>query len=236
MMRRPSACSAARMSWNSTRPVSARCRSPRARFGLDGLEHEVGRVDLAVRVRVGDADDLALVLEDEHVIDAVACAEIAVLLLPDLEQPVDLGRLQLRQRQVVARAVADDARHARRGPVAVDARGRREHLRRERPHARDDRCRRRRCRYTAGCARRSPARCPGTDSSPPRTAARQPQPLPTSCPIHGRSCRCAATITHSSRSGCQRSSQTGIGRSTAKAAGGSLEHGGDCRPQLATTH
>src|SRR5918911_1053188 len=47
-----------------------------ARLGLDGLEYEVGRVNLAVRVRVRDADDFALILEDEDVVDPVAAAEI----------------------------------------------------------------------------------------------------------------------------------------------------------------
>ena len=106
------------------------------RLGLDRLEHEVRRVDLTVRVRVRDADHFALVLEDEHVIDAVASAELPVLLLPDCEQPVDLRGLQLGEREVVPRAVADDAREAGGRPVAVDPGGRRELLRRARPDAR----------------------------------------------------------------------------------------------------
>src|SRR5262249_20818966 len=45
------------------------------RLGLDGLEDEVGRIDLAMRVRVGDPDDFALVLEDQDVVDLFARAE-----------------------------------------------------------------------------------------------------------------------------------------------------------------
>ena len=37
----------------------------RLRLGLelDGLEHEVGRVDLTVRMRIAHTDDFALILE-----------------------------------------------------------------------------------------------------------------------------------------------------------------------------
>ena len=57
----------------------ARCRRA-SRFGLDVLEHEVRRVDLAMRMRVGDADHLALVLEDQDVVDSGEPAQIDVLL------------------------------------------------------------------------------------------------------------------------------------------------------------
>src|SRR5947209_6286612 len=56
-----------------------------AGFGLDGLEDKVGGVNLAVRMRVRDADDFALVLKDENVIDFGAAAEVNILLLPNCE-------------------------------------------------------------------------------------------------------------------------------------------------------
>ena len=42
-----------------------------ARLGLDGFENEVGGVNLAVRVRVGDADGFAFVFKNQHVVDLV---------------------------------------------------------------------------------------------------------------------------------------------------------------------
>ena len=63
-------CSARMMSSNSPRPVSAEVARRRRQLGLHRLPDEAGRVDLPVRVRVRHADDLALVLEAEHVFDA----------------------------------------------------------------------------------------------------------------------------------------------------------------------
>src|SRR5262245_18311290 len=95
-----------------------------SRLGLDGLEDEVGRVDLAMRVRVGDADDLAFVFEDQYVVDLFARAEFDVLPLPDAHQVDYLFGFEFCEGQVVARAVADDAGYAGGGPVAVNARRR----------------------------------------------------------------------------------------------------------------
>src|SRR5204863_276377 len=81
----------------------------RFRLELDGPEHEVRRVDLAVRMRVTDADDLALVLEHEHVPYLVARAELAVLRLQHLQQTEDLRLAELGERDVVPRRDADDA-------------------------------------------------------------------------------------------------------------------------------
>src|SRR5690242_15875530 len=96
-----------------------------AGFCLDGLEDKVGRVNLAVRVRVRDADDFALVLENENVINVWAAAEINVLFLPHRKQGFDFRRRKLRERQVVFGAVTDDACDAARGAALIDARGRR---------------------------------------------------------------------------------------------------------------
>src|SRR5262245_3182343 len=52
-----------------------------SRLGLDSLEDEVGRVDLAMRMRVGDADDLALVLEDQCMIDLLELPEVKIVTL-----------------------------------------------------------------------------------------------------------------------------------------------------------
>src|SRR5262249_24987050 len=78
--------------------------------------------NLAMRVRVGNAYDFALVLEDQDVVDLLARAEFDILLPPDAHQIDYLRGIQFRESQVVARAVADDARNACRGPVAVNAR------------------------------------------------------------------------------------------------------------------
>src|SRR5436853_6431726 len=90
-----------------------------AGFGFDGFEDKVGRVNLAMRVRVRDADDIALILKDENVIDFGAAAEINILFLPDREQGFNLCRPKLGECQVMLGAVADDARQALRGPSAI---------------------------------------------------------------------------------------------------------------------
>src|SRR4030095_790863 len=105
------------------------------RLGLDGFEDEVGRVDLAMRVRVGDADDFALILEDQDVVDLLVAAEFDVLQLPGAHQVDDLRGLELCEGQVVARAVADDAGDAGRGAIAINARRRGQVPRRVEPHA-----------------------------------------------------------------------------------------------------
>src|SRR3954451_19463754 len=61
-----------------------------ARFGLDGFEDKVGGVNLAMRMRIRNADDFALVLEDEDVIDLRAAAEVNILFLPDRKQRFNL--------------------------------------------------------------------------------------------------------------------------------------------------
>ena len=68
MMRVPACCSAAMMSWKSTRPFR-RVALAGSRFGFDCFEDKIRGVDLAMRMRIGDADDLAFVFEDEHVVD-----------------------------------------------------------------------------------------------------------------------------------------------------------------------
>ena len=91
-----------------------------ARFGLDRLEDEVRRVDLAVRMWVGDTDDFTFVLEDEHMRDVRMRAERRVLGLPDAQQRLDAAMVQLRERQIVSRRVADDAREPARVGAAIE--------------------------------------------------------------------------------------------------------------------
>ena len=90
-------------------------------LGLDSLEHEVGRVDLAVGMRVRYSDDFTLVLEDQNMIDLCAAAKFDVLLAPDAQQVGNLADLKLGQRKAVIWAVADDAGDARRGAHSVNA-------------------------------------------------------------------------------------------------------------------
>ena len=93
----------------------------RLQLGLDVLEGEVGRVDLAVRVRVADPDDLALVLEDQHERHVGMRRQLAHLLLPRREQRVHAVDVELGERHVVPRAVADHAGDAGGGPVPIEA-------------------------------------------------------------------------------------------------------------------
>ena len=74
-----------------------------------------------MRVRVADADDLALVLEDQDEVHVGMRRQFAHLLLPRREQRIDAVDIELGQRQVVPRAVADDTRDARGRTVAIDA-------------------------------------------------------------------------------------------------------------------
>ena len=70
-------------------------------FILDSLEHKICRVDLAMRMRIGDADNFALVFEDQYVADLGTRAEIRILFTPCAKQRLDLGKLKLRQSQIV---------------------------------------------------------------------------------------------------------------------------------------
>jgi len=93
-------------------------------FVFDRLEDEIRRVDLAVGVRVGNADHLTLVLECEHVVHFRTGAEFPILRLPDPQQVGDLRHFEFGQRDVVPRAVADNASHPLGWPMTIDARSR----------------------------------------------------------------------------------------------------------------
>src|SRR5438128_3109274 len=106
------------------------------RFGLNRLEDEISRVNLAVRVRVGDADHLAFILEDQDVVDLLATPEFDVLFLPNTQQGFDFAGLEFGERKIMPRAVADDAGDAGRGPVAVNPLRRRQIPRSSSSHTR----------------------------------------------------------------------------------------------------
>src|SRR5437773_5792317 len=107
-----------------------------ARFGLDCLEDEIGSVNLAMRVRVGYANHLAFVFENQDVADLVAAAQFDVLLLPDGEQVCNVASVELGEGDIVFRAVTHDARDAGCGAVAVNPLDRRQFLGRVETHAR----------------------------------------------------------------------------------------------------
>ena len=108
----------------------------RAQLGLDRLPDERRRVDLAVRVRIGDADDVALVLEAQHLANLRARAQLARLAAPHVDDLRDRRRRHLGQRQIVTRREADDARGADGGRRAVERRRDGDVARRVRAHAR----------------------------------------------------------------------------------------------------
>src|SRR5438445_728542 len=96
----------------------------RSGFELDGLEHEVGRVNLAVRVWIADTDDFPLVLEYQHVTHTRLRAELAILRLQCLQETEHFRLGQLGEREVVVRRVANDPRAAARHASPIDDAGR----------------------------------------------------------------------------------------------------------------
>src|SRR5262249_12365268 len=90
-------------------------------FALNRLEDKIRRIDLTVRMRIGNTYHIAFVLEDENVFHFPAGAKIDVLVTPGLEKDLDFSDLQFSQRHVVFRTVADHAGDAGRRPIAVDA-------------------------------------------------------------------------------------------------------------------
>ena len=69
----------------------------------DRLEDKIVRVDLAMRVRIGNANCLPFVFEDQNVFDLGAIAKIEVLLLPRTKKLGDLRRTKLGEREIVSR-------------------------------------------------------------------------------------------------------------------------------------
>ena len=98
-------------------------RRLRLRFQLDRLEHEIGGVDLAVRVRIAHAHDVTFVLEHEHVPHVVTGAQLAVLRLKYLQEREHFGLRQLREGEIVTRRVAHDASATGRRTIAIHRRG-----------------------------------------------------------------------------------------------------------------
>ena len=105
-------------------------------LGFDSLEDKVRRIDLAVRMWIRDADDFAFVLEDEHVVDIREATERVILFLPDVQQLLNLSKVELSEREVVFRTVANDARDAASRTILIETRRRFKHRRRRRRHTR----------------------------------------------------------------------------------------------------
>src|SRR5262245_46744768 len=87
----------------------------------DRFENEIRRVDLAMGMRVRDADDLAFILKDQDMINFWPLAQLAVLLLPAGEQGENLVDVEFGERRVVERTVADDAGLSRGGTIEKQA-------------------------------------------------------------------------------------------------------------------
>ena len=122
----------------------------RAGLGLDELEHEVRGVDLTVRMRVADADGLALVLEDQDVCHLGR--EPRARASGPARSPAARRRPRRGARPASRRAAGCNRPRARRrspvrrGKAGTAAPGPSAH----RAPRTDGRCRRRRCRCTAG--------------------------------------------------------------------------------------
>src|SRR5688500_14640523 len=69
---------------------------------------------------IRNADRFAFIFKDEHVIDFFAVAKLAVLLLPNCKQVLDLARFKFSERQTVVWAVTHDASNSARGLIAIN--------------------------------------------------------------------------------------------------------------------
>jgi hypothetical protein len=85
---------------------------------LDRLEDEIGRVDLAMRMGIGDPYNFSFVLEDKHVSNFWAVAKVEILILPYGEKVFNFGSAQLGQRHIVSGAVANHPGDSRGRPAA----------------------------------------------------------------------------------------------------------------------
>src|SRR5262245_54844977 len=73
-------------------------------------------------MRVTDADDVALVLEHQNVVDLGARGQLRMLRLKDAQQLDERLVRQLREGEIVPRREADDPCQAVRGAIPIDAR------------------------------------------------------------------------------------------------------------------
>src|SRR5436190_17565089 len=73
------------------------CQVPGARHGFcfNCLKDKVGCVDLAMRMRIRDAYNLAFVFKHQYMIDLRTATELPVLGLPCCKEILDLFRLEL---------------------------------------------------------------------------------------------------------------------------------------------
>ena len=175
----------------------------RARLLLELVRQMARRPDLAVRMRVRAAHDLAAVLEDLDGGDAFARAEVDRLLDPGVDHALDVGDLHLRQRQIMAGRKAENPAEAgfafRHEEPVLDPLRRRVGMKRgeivvEHEGVRIVRIAR------AARARRFRDR----DSSPDRRRATARAATASRLPCHGRFIRCGETSVHSPVSGLSR--------------------------------
>ena len=96
----------------------------RPRFGFDRFEDKVRGVNLAVRVRIRNANCLAFVFKDQHMVDLFASAQLAILFLPYSEEGFDRGWLQFSEGETVVRTVANYPSDPCRWLIAINARRR----------------------------------------------------------------------------------------------------------------
>ena len=62
---------------------------------LNSLENEVGRINLAVWMRIRYPNGLASILKNQNMVDLGMTPQFLVLLLPHSQQTLNLGQLQL---------------------------------------------------------------------------------------------------------------------------------------------
>src|SRR5580704_16554994 len=93
----------------------------RIRLRFNRLKNKIRRIDLAVRMRIGDSDYLSLVLEYQNVRNIGAATKFAVFFLPHLQKSDHFRGVELSQRQIVLGAVTYDACNSARRAITVNA-------------------------------------------------------------------------------------------------------------------
>ena len=177
------------------------------RLGVGLLLHLVrqmpGRPDLAVRMRVGAAHDLAAIFEDLHRADVGPAAERDRLLDPGVDHPLDVGDLHHREvrswrgEKHSTRQTPRLRLRRRAGPLSVRASG-------ASARARRSRCRTRRCARSRGCALRWRADFQRRGSNSDRAPGSPAAGIASRLPCQGRFIRWGETNTHSPVSGLKR--------------------------------
>ena len=135
-------------------------------------ETKVRRVDLAVRVRIADADHFALVLEHQHAAHFGPRRQVAMLRPEDASSRFTTSSCGSSASVRSWRGVKQTTRDSpSAGRDSIDAGRRRELASAPRARRTGDRCRTRRRRCTRRCGGSTRARCRGRDSRSGRTTA-----------------------------------------------------------------